>query len=328
MRLSVVIPVWNDPEGLRRLLLQVQDLGVFDQIIVSDDASQPKAGPQTIGLSPDVTARFAADPRILWLANPEQRGAGHARNLALDHVTGDHVIFFDSDDLFLPEFARLMHDLDGLKFDFCIFRHVDSRIRAQGGFGPLGPDDSVWETAKAMTARPTLLPLKGATQLCRISAYPWNKIYRTAFLREAAIRCTEIPVHNDLELHWMSFLKAHRILTSRRVCCEHFVKFDGKRLTNRSGKERFEVFRALNSLHDELDHNPRRLDFLEPFAEFYTRLFGWITDILEPELRDSFAEVARDFVLKRMTVPLYTLVVMRNPKVGAKINRMLSVARP
>lgn len=320
MSLSVVIPVWNDPEGLRRLLGQVLAMEVFDQIVVSDDASDPPVSAEALGLTPPQ----AQDPRLVWLRSAEQRGAGHARNLGLDAVTGSHVIFFDSDDLFLPEFSDLVAELAGKTYDFCIFRHIDSRIRAKGGLGPLGPDDNLWEAAQAMTAKPTALHPKGVAQLCRISAYPWNKIYRTGFLREAGIRCTEIPVHNDLELHWMGFLKARRILTSRRLCCEHFVHDAGARLTNRSGSERFHVFQALESLHDALDHSANRVLFVEPFAEFYTRLFAWITDTLEPEHRARFARLVREFLVERMTVPLYTLIALRNPAVGAKINRVLS----
>ena len=330
MSLCVVIPVWNDPEGLGRLLSQLLDMPVFDQIIISDDASDPPAAPDALGLTEDVAAALARDRRLLWLRSPAQRGAGHARNMALDRISTSRVIFFDSDDVFLPEFSTLVAELDQREdrqdYDFCIFRHVDSRNRAKGGFGPLGSDDGVWAGAGAMTAKPTALPLKGATQLCRISAYPWNKIYRTAFLREAGIRCTEIPVHNDLELHWMSFLKARRILTSRRVCCEHFVEVDGKRLTNRSGRERFQVFQALQALHAELERNPRRVDFLVPFAEFYTRLFGWIIDKLEPELRDGFAEKARAFLLSKVTLPQYTLIALRSPGVAARINRLVLAA--
>ncbi len=326
MSLCVVIPVWNDPAGLGRLLTQMLDMAEFDQIIISDDASSPPARPDLLGLPEETARTLANDPRLLWLRSEIQRGAGHARNMAFDQITTNHVIFFDSDDRFLPDFSQLVTELnardDRLDYDFCIFRHVDSRNRSKGGLGPLGSDDGIWAGAGAMTASPKLLPLQGATQLVRISAYPWNKIYRTAFLREAGIRCTEIPVHNDLELHWMSFLKARRILTSRRVCCEHFVEVEGKRLTNRSGRERFEVFQALDALQQELNENLRRVDFLIPFAEFYTRLFSWITDKLEPELRDSFAAKVRAF-LRKVTEAQYTLIALRNPAVAARINRLL-----
>ena len=259
MKLTLVVPVWNDPDGLRRLLAQAQSMDVFSQIIVSDDNSSPALD----------ASLYPAPVQILH--SPVQRGAGHARNLALPHITGDHVIFFDSDDLFLDDFTALVADLQGMEFDFCIYRHIDNRFD-----GGLGPDDAAWGRAGATPSHPTPLSRAGATQLCRISAYPWNKIYRTQFLRDAGIRCTEIPVHNDLELHWMGFLKADRILTSTRLCCEHFVQDQGGRLTNRSGRERLEVFQALQNVSAALETSPALPDYLEPFAEFTMRLLDWI----------------------------------------------------
>ncbi|MEO8243514.1 MAG: glycosyltransferase [bacterium] len=314
MTLSLVIPVWNDPAGLRRLLVQALALGVFSQIIVSDDNSVPEVSAAALGVS---------DPAILWLRSPVQRGAGHARNIALERVTGAHVIFFDSDDVFLDEFPVLVGELAGMTYDFCLFRHADSRMRLHGGLGPLDADDAAWQAAGAMADRPTPLSAEGAARLCQISAYPWNKIYRTGFLRAHGIRCTEIVVHNDLELHWMGFLKAERILTSGRVCCQHFVQDDGGRLTNRSGRERLEVFRALEAVGAALVASPRMRDYLEPFAAFYMRLFDWIGQAVEPELRASLDAMVRRFLLVQLSEPVFTLIVLRNPWVGVRINRAL-----
>lgn len=321
MRLSVVIPVWNDPAGLARLVPQILDLGIAAEIIVADDASDPPASPAAIG-RPDL----ADDPRLVWLRSDTQRGAGHARNAGLARATGDHVIFFDSDDVFLPGIVPLMADLAPLAgtFDFCIFRHVDSRVRAQGGFGPLEADQRYWDAAGVTGEAPTPLDPARAPTLVRIAAYPWNKVYRTAFLREAGIRCTEIPVHNDVELHWASFLRAGRILASGRIAAEHFVHEAGRRLTNRSGEERFRVFEALDALYDEIGRNPRAAAFVEPLAEFHTRLFGWIEHTLEPRLRAPFTARARAWVRRRMTRPVFVLVALRNPALAGRINRLIA----
>lgn len=324
MTLSLVIPVWNDPEGLCRLLVQVQGMACFHEILISDDASDPPCGPQMPGLP----AAVAADPRLIWLRSDSQRGAGHARNIALDRVQGSHVLFFDSDDLFTAEITDLVQHLDRLPpdlrdYDFCLFRHVDSRVRAAGGYGPLAGDERYWDAARA-TEAPAPLGIAAATQMCRIAAYPWNKIYRTAFLRDNGIRCTEIPVHNDVELHWMSFFKARRMLISSLICCEHFVVDAGQRLTNRSGRERFEVFRALEALQHELLRNRHLPDYAEPFIEFYTRLFGWITDTLEPDLRAAFTARSRQFLLDHLPEPLFTLIALRRPDVAARITRLLT----
>jgi len=319
MMLSLVIPVWNDPEGLVRLLSQVRDMACFDEIIVSDDASDPPCGPQMPGLPADV----AADPRLIWLRSDSQGGAGRARNHGLDRASGSHVLFFDSDDLFLPDFLPLTRHLDAADpFDFCLFCHVDSRVRAAGGLGPLDGDERYWKAAGA-GAVPSPITTATATRLCRIAAYPWNKIYRTGFLRDNAIRCTEITVHNDIELHWMSFLKARRILVSSLLGCEHFVVDRGQRLTNRRGDERFAVFRALEAVQAELLVNPQMTDFAEPFAEFHTRLFGWISDTLTPDLRGDFAGLVRSFLLHRLPEPLFTLLALHHPALSARILRLM-----
>ncbi|MEH7830449.1 glycosyltransferase family A protein [Gemmobacter denitrificans] len=317
--LSVVIPVWNDARGLQRLLPQLLALPQVAQIVVSDDASKPPAR-ETGGIS---------DPRILWLESPAQKGAGAARNSGLAQVSSPHVLFFDSDDLPLPGLAALLEDLDRPEtpdFDFCLFSHVDSRMRARGIPGPLESDAKHWQLARAnLGFRPAPIPPETAARLCRISAYPWNKIYRTGFLLENGIRCTEIMVHNDVELHWQSFYRARNILVSTQTCAEHFVAEDGARLTNRSGAERFEVFRALEPLAAALREDRQRADrFAEPTADFYMQLLRWIDTVLEPGLRGPFAWKARAFVQAAITPPLFTLIAQRNPGLAARINHFLS----
>lgn len=316
LTLSVVIPVWNDAAGLRRLLPHLLGLPQVAQILVCDDASKEPA--QGSGID---------DPRITWLRSAVQQGAGAARNLGLDRVSSPHVLFFDSDDLIRPDMAALLEDLgkpDTPVFDFCLFSHVDSRMRARGIPGPLKSDAKHWR-GHGIGPAPTPMPPGAVTRLCRISAYPWNKIYRTGFLLEAGIRCTEIMVHNDIELHWQSFYRAQTILVSTRACAEHFVAEDGARLTNRNGVERFEVFRALEGLRADLLADRSRADrFAEPTAEFYMQLLHWINGTLDPALRAPFAWKARNFVQAAMTPPLFTLIAQYNPGLAARINRFLS----
>lgn len=325
--LSVVIPVWNDPEGLARLLPVLTTLPGVAQIIVVDDASDVPVGAKSIGLP-----GLATDSRILWLRSATQKGAGHARNLGLARVDCPHVLFFDSDDLPLPGLTALLADLAALPsedapFDFCLFRHIDSRTRASGTPGPLAGDQRLWDLLRAAEA-PAPIDRAQAARMVRIAAYPWNKIYRTAFLRAAAIRCTEIPVHNDVELHWTGFFHARRILVSTREGCEHFVAQDGTRLTNRSGLDRFEVFQALEAVQAALTASgPRAAAFGDAAAEFYLNLFRWIDETLEPELRATFRWRAQDFLRRALTPALFTLVAQADPDLAGRINRFLAEGR-
>lgn len=315
MSLSLVIPVHNDAKGLLRLLEQAQGLGWVTEILVVDDASDPPCGPEMDGL-PEAVAQ---DPRLVWLRSATHRGAGHARNLGLARARGTHLLFFDSDDLFLPAMTDLMEDLAGpmarQDFDFCLFGHLDSRAR--GDTDPMAAEARFWPAEATETPAP--LDLQKAPQLVRIAAYPWNKIYRTAFLRDHAIGCTEIMVHNDIELHWLSFLRARRILVSTRVGCEHVVHPTGGRLTNRRGAERLAVFTALSAVQQALGTARQGRAFQAGFTDFTLRLFDWITGTLEPGLRADFTRKARTHLRRHLTRAVFTGIALDDPDLAGRL---------
>ncbi len=168
-------------------------------------------------------------------------------------------------------------------FDFCIFRHHDTRVLATGGEGSYPKEEGLWKAVGAQEI-PAVLTQDQAAKLCSLAAYPWNKIYRTDFLRANDIRCTELPVHNDLELHWTSFLAASTILCTSTIGATHFVMEDGTRLTNRRDEDRLRVFEAFDAVQARMSQiDPyRRISFLEPFMSFARNLMTWIRDDLPP----------------------------------------------
>ncbi len=310
--LSIVIPVYNDPEGLARLLRQIEEMAIFAEVIVCDDASTIPCRPQDLGID-------EAAGRITYLRSETQGGAGRARNIGLDAVTTEQVIFFDSDDLFLPDFIPLAEALAGMEFDFCLFRHIDSRERARGVLGPLPDDQERWERAGVHAPRPQLLSLASRLELAEIAAYPWNKIYRTAFLREAGVRCTEILIHNDIDLHWAGFLRADRVLASSALGCEHFVVDHGDRLTNWRGRERIDVLDSLVPLYEMLPGAALRHEFTVPYTCFYMRLFGWVLDNMDPEYHPEFRRAAAKFLLRWQDEASMTQLANRAPLVARDV---------
>ncbi|MGR3439044.1 glycosyltransferase [Alterinioella nitratireducens] len=314
--LAVVIPVWNDETGLDQLLSQISRLEEISQVIVVDDASKQPADPERMGWTSE---RLGAD--LVFARNAQQRGAGYARNRGLKKVTAGRVIFFDSDDRFTPEFLNLLAELPRKGFDFCLFAHADSRVAAAGGWGPLPGDERLWERSGAFGALADL-PGEGVPELIQLTAYPWNKIYRTEFLRETGIHCTEILVHNDIELHWMSFLRAARILVSDRVAAVHVVHRDGRRLTNRSGAERLEMFRALNPVATAVAAADP--GFALPFARFVMALFHWASELIAPELQQEFSARIKEFLLQHMTPGAFARIAAVDPELAGRINTRLA----
>lgn len=278
--LALVVPVRDDAAGLDRLLTQARALAVFDQIVVVDDGSVPPV---------------AVPPGVALIRHRHARGGGIARNRGLAAVTCDYVLFFDADDLLTPELPRLVADLrrdidrhGG--FDLCLFKHADSRVTAEGLWGQPDWDERWWQAAGIGPVPLAAVDRRARLLLVQTANYPWNKILRVGFLREHGIGCAPTPVHQDIPLHWLAFLHAGRMLASDRICAIHHVAPQGGRITNRRGRERLQVFAALDPVARAARHDP---DWQAALAAFVPGLLAWIDGLVEPELRPVLARAAR-----------------------------------
>lgn len=323
VELSLVIPVWNDRAGLRRLLDQVEGLKIFSEIIVIDDASDEDLSPTGLG----VDGEHLSTP-LHYIRLNEQRGAGNARNIGLNHASGSHLIFFDSDDLFGEDISEIIaaatsfDKVENTSFDFCIFRHHDSRVTPQGRRGAFDGEEQYWKAAGAHST-PRVLSRSDAAKLCRIAAYPWNKIYNLDFLRSHYLRCTELPVHNDVELHWSSFIMAKRILCTSLIGAEHFILENGSRLTNRKDSDRLRVFEAFSNVLMRLRHSDNMPFMLEPFTDFCSKLVTWIDANLISDFREELQTRASRFFLEEYSREQMVLLAYRNPALAGRINAII-----
>lgn len=94
---SVITPVYNDEKYLDRTLNSVFNQTYKNiEIILVDDKSTDK--------SAEIIKRYqASHPEIVYFLQPENKGAGHARNKALELARGQYVAFLDADDVWKPE---------------------------------------------------------------------------------------------------------------------------------------------------------------------------------------------------------------------------------
>jgi len=96
---SVIIPVYNRAEALRRAIASVLAQTCQDfEIVVVDDGSRD---------DPRTVAESFGDPRIIFIRQ-DNEGGGTARNTAIDHARGHFIAPLDSDDVFLPHHLAAM----------------------------------------------------------------------------------------------------------------------------------------------------------------------------------------------------------------------------
>jgi glycosyltransferase involved in cell wall biosynthesis len=100
MRLSVLIPVYNEEESARELLERVLAVPVDKELVVVDDCSTD--GTWEVLNSID-------DPRVRVFRHEVNKGKGSAICTALQHATGDMVIIQDADLEYDPnDYPRLL----------------------------------------------------------------------------------------------------------------------------------------------------------------------------------------------------------------------------
>lgn len=96
-RVSVITPVYNVEKYISKTLESIFVQTYKDiEIVLVDDCSKDR--------SAQIIAEYQkTHPEIVYFLQPNNMGAGAARNKALELATGQYVAFLDSDDLWLPD---------------------------------------------------------------------------------------------------------------------------------------------------------------------------------------------------------------------------------
>lgn len=128
--MSIVTPAYNAEKTLLETIrsVQSQSFGDWEWWIV-DDGSRD-------GTAAVIHAAATADPRIRYLSNGRNLGAGPARNAGLDAARGQYVAFLDSDDRWAPE--KLSRQLAFIAETGAGFSFTSYSVLPEGGARPTG----------------------------------------------------------------------------------------------------------------------------------------------------------------------------------------------
>ena len=89
MKLSVIMPTYNEAGTLKEIIEKVKDVPIDKEIIVVNDGSTDS--------SKDVLSEFEHDPIVHVVHHDQNHGKGMAIRTGRKHVTGDIVIIQDAD---------------------------------------------------------------------------------------------------------------------------------------------------------------------------------------------------------------------------------------
>ena len=185
VKFSIIIPHYNIPRLLQRCL---ESIPMRDdiQVVVVDN----KSTLENRVAARDVCERF---PKVEYVQDEIGNGAGHARNIGLEHVKGEWLIFSDADDFFHTPFWNQIDDyVNDATADIIFFRStcVDS--------------DTLEPSKRNMERWDRLIDnyinnIKDAENELRFFHIgPVSKIFKTSFIQEQSVRFDETMTANDV----------------------------------------------------------------------------------------------------------------------------------
>ena len=173
-KISVILPVYNPGESVRRCLrsLQGQTLSDIEIIFIDDRGSDA---------SMDIIREAANhDPRIRILVNEVNSGAGYSRNRGIEQAEGEYLAFVDPDDSIAEDFLELLWRKAAGQYPD-IVKGECALVSMQG--------KSFWENPLAPLNRKIREGLARQKPLFLLfTKSHWTAIYRRQFLLDADVR--------------------------------------------------------------------------------------------------------------------------------------------
>ncbi|MBM6704983.1 glycosyltransferase, partial [Sutterella massiliensis] len=219
--LSVIIPAFNCEKTIAACvnsLLSRKTLNKEIEIIIVDDGST------------DNTRTVAEDLKkqhkhVKVLAQ-ENKGAGAARNLGIEHAEGEYLWFIDGDDVVNENSINVIsYELSRYKPQILVFNYKLFDESKNSYIANSNRDTNIY---KSIPTGKTF-DINQFPELLEAISYPWNKVYETSFVKEKKLAFSETIVNNDIFFNVASLSCAKRIVKIDDALYTHFVnKVDGQ----------------------------------------------------------------------------------------------------
>ncbi|WP_026664746.1 glycosyltransferase family 2 protein [Butyrivibrio sp. FC2001] len=199
-KVTVVVPSYNTEKQIEKCLdtICAQTLSGIEIIVVDDGSTD-----NTVSVAEEYAKK---DSRISVIKN-QHSNAGEARNTGLDRAEGEYIVFWDSDDFFaLTALEKLYKKCKAENADICICDafHVDDK----SGKRVLGNKNNYQYLVKGNTYNRKINP----DYILNITTnVPWNKMFRTGFIKDQGIRFQSIERANDAFFTMSAMTLAERI---------------------------------------------------------------------------------------------------------------------
>jgi len=200
-RVSVIIPAFNAEEHIEHALRSVQAQTYKDwEIVVCDDASTDRTAERVHGLGGPITV----------VRNLTNAGAAVARNLAIEHSSGELLALLDADDYWLPTFLERqveLYDSGQAEFGNVGIVTCDTSL-----LHPDGPHSATWMDLVRFPREVTLHRLLRANRITTSCVVMPRRV-----VDDVGGFCPELLRTQDFDL-WLRIVEAgYRVVATREL---------------------------------------------------------------------------------------------------------------
>ncbi|AGZ46151.1 bifunctional glycosyltransferase/CDP-glycerol:glycerophosphate glycerophosphotransferase [Actinoplanes friuliensis] len=284
--LSIVVPIYNVAPYLDECLesIAIQTRGELEVILVNDGSKDD---------SGDIAERFAAKDSRFKVVHKENAGLGAARNTGLEHVTGDYLMFMDSDDALPAYTAELLVGIlekTGSDFSCGNVMRLSSKGLIQSGM-----HRDIFQNTKLRThvdQQPALLGDRTA----------WNKVYRKTFWDAQGLRFPEGVLYEDTPVTVPLHVLAKSVdVIDVPIYYWREREGDDKSITQRREElkaftDRLENCWQVSRLLGESGHHATKRLYDETVLTGDLNLFVKVLPIVDDEYRRVFMERTNDYL--------------------------------
>lgn len=258
MRYSVIIPVYNAKETLRRCLdsLVRQQFSDYELLLINDGSTDG---------SDAICREYANTYSCVRYFVKENGGVSSARNLGLEQAEGEYILFVDSDDYVSEDyFALLSHTLESNAVDLLMF-----------GYRNFGGASTEWDTGVFCEETESSVAKRISFAVCQ---YLFSSLLSKAFKRQIIER-DNIRFSNDLAIgEDQAFIFTYAMhIRSIGSIEDHLYNVDVSDGNSLSRKARpylteqlMEVNRRMYAAYQAVPHAPEA-------AKHYETALSWMT---------------------------------------------------
>lgn len=278
---SVIIPVYNAEKYLRDCLEGVinQTLTSLEIICVDDGSADGTA---------KILEEYQKKDRRIQVIRQENSGAGVARNTGMAAAKGEYLSFLDADDKFEKDMLQAAYEsIKTHEADICAFAadSFDANTGESASYNAAFNKRYIPETdpfdPSAEGFRETVLQM--------FNGVPWNKMFKSSFIRTTGLRFQPLRTTNDAYFVYTALCKAKRIATLDRILI-HRRKNDANSLTQTRDRSCLCFYEALKAIQDTLKESGIYGTFERTFINRALQNILWNAETVSPENTARIAE--------------------------------------